>query len=224
MGNATRLHQLQGRLWAKAPVVGHDGAAKVQRGQECVQQATSPGPVGWAPKDGLCSRLCKRVKSKPVLARHKARQVADQRAVCQQRALGVAGGATGVDQDGGLIGTRLHWGELRAELRQCVGKFAVGLLQHGFGVAHTNDGTQLRAMFAGQLQVGQSRQICNGQHGLAVLQAVFQRVGPKQQRQGHGHRTHLQHSHIGHRSLKPLGHDDSHAIAALHALRGQDIG
>ena len=38
-------HQFECRLRAETSVEGHDGAAKVQRGQECVHQPAGPGPV-----------------------------------------------------------------------------------------------------------------------------------------------------------------------------------
>ena len=94
VGDALPLHQLKGHLRAEAAIERHDGAAEIQRGQQGVHQTARPGPVGGRPEHRL--RWCcgiEGVKAKPVLAAHKARQVADQGAVGNQRALGVAGGA-----------------------------------------------------------------------------------------------------------------------------------
>ena len=55
------------------------------------------------------------------------------------------------------------------------------------------------------------------------MQAVFQRFRAKQQREGHGHRAHLQHGDIGHRGLKPLRQHNRHAVTALNAQAYQNM-
>ena len=73
------------------------------------------------------------------------------------------------------------------------------------------------------MHIGRRRAVHNGQHSLAVLQAVFQGFGAQQQRQRHGDCAHLQHGHVSHSSFKALRQHNRHTVAALHAQLAQHM-
>ena len=220
VGHAKALHQLKRRLRAKAAAVGHDWATKVQGGQQRVHQAAGPGPVRRAPEHGGAVSIGAAVKAKPVLAADKAAQVADQRAVWNQRALRVACGAAGVNQHGGLVGQRVH----RRKVGGCAGQRG-GVVQISpvRCRAHAQHLAQLRAVAPHGQQVVDGTLVADRQHRLAVLQPVVQRVRAKQHGQRHGHRPHLQHRHVGHRRLKPLRHHNRHPVAPRHTQPGEHL-
>ena len=144
VGDATVAHQRKGGLGAETPAKSHDLAAKVQRGQQRVHQPAGPGPVRRAPKHRVraCGQVgqtharARRVKAKPVLAAHKASQVADERAVGNERALGVAGGAAGVNQHRRVCGQGVDGFETLRRVRQRFGE--VQLHKAACGVACTS--------------------------------------------------------------------------------------
>ena len=232
VGDGKFLHQRQRRLRAEAARPGHDGAAKVQGGQQRVHQPAGPGPVGRAPEDGVAGGVISRrrhgamkaVKPKPVLAAHKAGQVANERTVGNECPLGVAGGAAGVNQHGGFFGQRGHRGEVRRLLRQRHRVVHVGQAGGGVQRTHAQHTFQQGAVVAHGLQASQRSGIGQRHHGLAVVQAKGQRLGAKQHRQRHGHRAHLHHRHVGHGGLKALRHDDGHPVAPPHAEHREHVG
>ena len=73
-----------------------------------------------------------------------------------------------------------------------------------------------RALATDRDKVGDGAFVADRHHGLAVLQTVFQRLGPEQHRQRHRHRAQLEHRHVGDGRLEALRHDDGHPIAAPH--------
>ena len=66
--------------------------------------------------------------------------------------------------------------------------------------------------------------VADGKHRFAVVQPEFQRFGPKQHRQRHRHRAHLQHRHVGDSRLEALRHHNRHPVTSLHAQCRQRIG
>jgi hypothetical protein len=251
--HAMALQQRKGRLGAEAAVVRHDGPAKVQRGQQRVHQTARPCPVGWRPEHGLAAggqctqaigdgfkRRRKRqlalrtgCKAEQVLAAHKPAEVAHQRTVRNQPALGVACGATGVNQHGWLVGQRVHAGIGVG----CPGQRLGPGQQHGAGAvrpvdlggisqltAHHKDVPQTRALGTHLQQGFQTGLVTNGHVGPAVLQAVSQCLGPEQHGQRHAHRAGLHHPHVGHGGFKPLRQHNGHPVAALHAQATQHVG
>ena len=243
--HAVALQQGERHLGAEAPVVGHDGAAKVQRGQQRVHQPPGPGPVGGRPEHGLAAgrqgHVCRGIgpqsrgerqrtpspqrEAKTVLAAHKTTQVAHQRPVRNEAALGVAGGAAGVNQHGGFVCGGVGAGEVVGRGGQG-GLPAVhrgGARHRRIKVAHHHDVAQRGAVGAHFQQVGQRGGVAQGHGGGAVLQAVGQGLGAKQHGQGHAHPTRLQHTHVSHGGFKPLGHHDGHPVAPRQPPAAQHL-
>ena len=48
--DAVLLHECESQLGAETPIPRHDGAAKVQRGQQGIHQTAGPRPIGGRPK------------------------------------------------------------------------------------------------------------------------------------------------------------------------------
>ena len=153
-----------------------------------------------------------------------------------QPALGVAGGAAGVNQHGRLVGQRVGTGKhgagsgqsgLPPELLESFVSGCLGKISPRIRLAHHQHRPQRGALGTHLVQVGQRRLVANGHHGGAVLQAVGQRLGAKQHGQRHAHRPGHQHAHVGHRRFKPLRQHDGHPVTPLHpqpALSAQHIG
>ena len=74
-------------------------------------------------------RYRSRIKPEPVLATDKARQVADQRAMRQQRPLGRAGGTAGVNQNRRFVGAGCHRRKTAAVRGR--GAFVIDIALHG---------------------------------------------------------------------------------------------
>ncbi len=222
MRDAVPLQQRKGGLGRKTPAPGHDRAAKIQRRQQRIEQAAGPGPIGGAPEHRLRGLAgVQRVEAKPVLAADKAAQVADQRPVRDQRALGVARGAAGVDQQRRVVGAGGHQRKIgvcrllhRGPIDD-VGVASAGQAQH---VA------QRRALGAHTLQHGAGAAVHQRHAGGAVLQPELQRLGAKQLRQRHRHRPQLQHRHVGHGGLETLRQRNRHPLARTHPEQPQAVG
>ncbi len=248
VGDPVFLHQRERGVRAEAAVVGNDGAAEIEAGQERIHQPPGPGPVGWRPEHGGvlgvagAGRLPVRDRprpnpppregglrgqfgigreAEPVLAAHEARQIAEQGAVRDQRALRRTGGAAGVDQHGALVGLGARGGEGGRLLRQFHAPVQVGLQRGG---PDTDQGAQGRTGRAHRQQVGDGTFVAHRQHRAAVLQPVLQRLGAEQHRQRHGHRAQLEDRHVGDGGLEALRHHQRHPVAPLHAQRGQHVG
>ena len=88
-------------------------------------------------------------------------------------------------------------------------------------VVHVQQGLQRGAVGLQGLHRGGRNVVHHGQHGLRILQAKQQSLGAKELRQGHDHRAHLPQRHEGHRGFETLGQHHGHAVATLHAQRGQ---
>ena len=206
------LHQFEGHLGTKTFGAGHDGPAKVQRGQQRVHQAACPGPIGRRPKHRLAVAVVHAIEAKPILAAHKAGQIADQRAVRDQRALGRAGCAAGVNEHRRVVGARSS----RTQATELAGQ-RLRPIDIAASAIDADQAAQRRATAAQALQGRHGLRIGDCRHRLAVLQAVDQCLRAKQHRQRHGHRPHLQQRHVGHRGFKALRQHDGHAVATPHA-------
>ncbi len=215
------LHQLEGELGRESSLIADDAAAEVQRGQQRVHQAAGPGPVGRRPEHrvGRTAGLA-RVKAEPVLAADKAGEVADQRPVRDERTLGVASGAAGVDQHGRVVGAgahRLeplgHGTDRRVQVHICFGS----------RLPHPDHGAQTRAFGAGLRQRCPGRFVHDGDCSLAVLDAEREGVRAEQHGQRHGHSPHLQHRDVSHGGFKSLRQHDGHPVARLDTLGGQQM-
>ena len=143
-------------------------------------------------------------------------QVAEQHPLRHERPLGRAGGAAGVDEQRRLRGERIDDGE-------AIG----GRLQQGFpwlhpGLARAGDADHVREQrqaIADSRELGQRGRIDQRGHRFAVLQPVFERVRPEQDRQRHRHRPHLVAGDVGDDGLGSLRQDDADAIAAQDVRR-----
>ena len=199
------LHQLKGGLGRKPPLVGHDAAAEIERGQQGVHQAAGPGPVGRAPEHLVV------VGAKPVLAADEAGQVADQRAVRNQGAFGRPGGATGVDQHGRVLGQGVARREtlLSASQHRRPVQIALPLRR-----AHSHHRAQAGAIRAHSQEIADGALVHQRRHRTTVLQAVDQGIGAEQHGQRHRHRAHLVQRHVGNGRLGALRHHHRHAVAS----------
>ncbi len=215
------LHEFKGRLRCKTAIPRHNRPPEVQRGEQGIHQATGPGPVSRAPEHrvgGLAG--IGRVKAEPVLAADKSGQVADERSVRDQRALGVACGAAGIDEHRRVIGP----GGLgiKAFSQATLGSGPIDHVRIK-GPGHPDHVPQGRALRPNRLNRRASGIVHQGQHGRAVLQAELERFRAKQLRQRHGHGPHLQHRHVGHRRFKTLRQNNGDAIPVPHAQQSQGI-
>ena len=136
-----------------------------------------------------------------------------------ERPFGVAGGAAGVNQHSGVVGRGVHQLELGRTGLQRLSPIEGAVL----GSLHGQDLAQRRALAAHLAQGRHRAGVTDGHHGLAVLQTKGQRLGAEELRQRHAHRAHLQDRHVGHGGLEALGHDDGHAVTALHAQPLQGV-
>jgi hypothetical protein len=82
---------------------------------------------------------------------------------------------------------------------------------------------QRRAFHAHRIQVRHARLIGDGDHRLAVLQAVFERFRPEQDRHRHRDRADLEARHVRDRGFRALRQNDRDLFAAPYAKRAQDV-
>ena len=214
------LQNIKGQLRRETAIACNDFPPEIQAGQQRVHQAARPSPVCGAPEYRFGGSIGLAVKAKPVLARHKTRQIPQQGAVRNQGAFGRARGAAGVDQNGCIVCTGLHQRKL------------CWLLAHFCGVVHirlrgcradAHDLAQTRALRANGLHGLNGAFIHEGYHRARVIETVLQSLWAKQHRQRHRHRPHLHHRHVGHRRLQPLRQHNRHAVAAPHAQTLQQL-
>ncbi len=207
VGDGVALHQLERAFGMKAPVVRDDRLAEVQRGQQRVHQAAGPRPVGGAPED--IARL-----REPVLAGDEAGQVADQRALRDQRTLRCPGGAAGVDQYRRIVGPG---GDDRCGHRWCEQRVCPVDVALPHRVADSDDVFERRARGAHVAQGVDRGFVCDGDARCAVLQAKRHRIGAEKDRQRHRDRAQALAGDVRHRGLEALRHHDRDAVAVLHA-------
>ena len=131
-----------------------------------------------------------------------------------QCALGVAGGATGVDQHRWVVGPRFDRFERRALMDLGRGPFRIHL-QHVL---------QTRAQGLRRLNNSQSRGMAQRHFRITVLEAKNQRFGAKEHGQGHGHCAHLQDCDIGHCRLKTLRHHNRDPVPLSDPFCLQHMG
>ena len=158
---------------------------------------------------------------KPVLAADEAAEVAHQRAVRNERALGRPRRAAGVNQHGRVVGLRGKCVENAAFARQQGIPVGVAL---PLRVAHRHHLAKAGASGPRCQQVGHRRLVGKRHHRLAMVDAVLQRLGAEQHGQRHGHGTELIHRDMCHRCFEALRHQQGDAVAALHAQLHQGVG
>ncbi len=134
-----------------------------------------------------------------------------------QRTLGRACGAAGVDQHRGFFGLGDGCGE-GAVIRQI--HVEIALPPRATGRQHP---PQHGALAAHGLDAGDAAFITDGNHRPAVMQTELKRLGSEQHGQWHGHRADLQHGHIGNGGFKTLRHDDGDPVAAPHTQALQRV-
>ena len=187
--------------------------AEIEGGQQRVHHAAGPGPVRRRPEDvgGL---------GEPVLRGDEAGQVADQRAVRQQGALGRAGGAGGIEQDGRVR----RAGRNGLEFGRLAGQQAAPRQHPLVGEADADDLLQGGTVVADGQQVGAGGVVDDGDTGLGVAQPGLQGLGAEQRRQGQHHRADAVDRHVGHDGFGPLPQYNTDPVAAIHAHLDQAIG
>ncbi len=179
----------------------------MQARQQHVEQAAGPGPIGRRPVAVATLR-------KRIMRQLGAGQMAEQHAVCMQRAFRLAGGARGVDHHRRIVRRCIDRREVGRRLCQEIGKAAVD-------GDHAGDVRHLCAdliEFCEALRVGQQRL------GAGILQAILQRVRPEQNRDRQRHRAELVDGDVRGGHFRRLRHEDRDAVAAFDALRAQHIG
>jgi len=140
-----------------------------------------------------------------------------------QRALGLAGGARGVDHHRRVVGRRRDRRKIRRRARQ-------RLVKALRAVASTIDGQNqpqvqrvaLSTPYLGEL--GEARRVGDDDLGSGVLQAVSDRIGAEQHGERQRNRAELVDRNVDRRDLGPLRQQDRDAIAALHTVRRERIG
>ena len=213
VGDLVALHQLEGALGRKPAARPDDGMAEVQRRQQGVHQPARPGPVGRRPEDVAAAW-------KPILRGHEAGQVADQHAVRQQGALGRAGGARRIEQDGRVLGARLD----RLEGGGLAGQQGAPRQHPLVGEAYPDDLPQRRAAIQRGQDIAAGAFVDHGHARLGVTQALLERVGTEQggKRQDDG--ADAVDGHVGDHGFRPLAQHDGHAVAAAHPHADQPVG
>ena len=183
-------------------------------GQKHVHQPGDPGPVRRAPE--AVTRL-----RQEVVRELDARQMAQQRAVGVQRALGRARGPGGVDEQRGVVGARRRGHEPLIAARQQVVE-AVGPAVPAGGGHHNVP--QRRQAFQYRLDPGQCVVVHDHETGAAVTQPVFEGVWTEQAGHRNGYGAQLVRREVGHGSFGPLRQDDSDPVASSYAEPRQGVG
>ena len=159
---------------------------------------------------------------KPVLAAHEPGEVADQRAMRDQRALGRAGGAAGVDQHRGVVGRGVHAVARAAPARAAPSSQSTSPCPRAPPTATSCAAPGNRARAARTLATRSRRRSA---HTAPLSRSRYcKRVDAEQHRQRHGHGAEPVHRHVRDRGLDALRQHDRHAVAALHAQAAQQIG
>jgi hypothetical protein len=157
---------------------------------------------------------------KPVLAADEAAEVADQRAVRDQRPLGRAGGAAGVDQHRGVVGA-VATAAKRADSRASAVRSNPG--RRAFGRADRDHRAQGRTRWRAR-PAARRRPLVDDRHlGFAVVQPVLQRLAAEEHRQRHRDRAQAVDRDVRDGRLEALRHHDGHAVAACHAEPRQRV-
>ena len=151
------------------------------------------------------------IKPKPVLACNKAAEIADQTTVRDQRAFGISGRSTGVNQHGCIVSPRCHSGVCGT----------CALPQLGGGRKYC---AQQGCLRLDQFHVVERVRIAQRQDGFTIVQAKSQCIRPEQHGQRHGHRAHLQDRDIRDRRRKTLRHDDCNPVTLDNAVAAQNMG
>ena len=146
--------------------------------------------------------------------------MADQNAMRVQRALGLAGGAGGVDHHRRIVGGGIDRREFRRRPRQQIGK-AAGAIAFAVDRQHASE---FRRLAANPVELGEALRVGEQRLGAGILQAVEQRIGPEQHRDRQRDRAELVDRDMGGGDFRRLRQHDGDAVAALNAMRAQHIG
>ncbi len=183
--------------------------------EQRVEQAGDPRPFGRRPHHLVALRPV----AEPLLDR---RDRAQQHAMGMQRALGLAGRARGVDQQGRILGQGVDRGE-------AVGRRAQQAVpvEEGAAVGATadrDDGLEMRQAIAHGQHLGQLAHVGDHGRGLGVGQAIFQRLLAEQREQRQHHGAHAIGRDVADRELGALAQEHADAVALADALGGQRVG
>ena len=227
VAHALVAHQVERGLRGElAEPAGHNRDAVIEARQQHIQQPADPGPVRRGPQP--VARL-----GQQVVADLDPRQMAQQDAMRMQRALGVAGGPRGIDQDRRIV---------RPGRR---GRIAVGLVGQGrvqigdLDAGEPRLGARGQVLAQDQAQVGQvggdpgqnlqAGRAGDDRGGCGIAQPVAQRLGAEQHEQGQRHAPHPRHGDMGHGGVQRLRHQHGNPVARRarpvqrDAAPGQDM-
>ena len=214
IAHAGLCHQREGffRVELLALVRHHRHAVKEAR-QHHVEQAAGPGPVGRRPE---AVAFLRERKVRQLDAGH----VAEQHAMAVQRALGIAGGARGVDHHRRIVGAGIDRRELRRRARQRFGEIE-SALTHAVDRQHAG---KLGHLGAHLVELGEPGCISQHRPGAGILQAIGERIRTEQDGDGQRHRAELVDRDVRDGDFRRLRHEDGDAVAARDAVGGQHIG
>jgi len=150
-----------------------------------------------------------------------SRQVADEALLWHQRTLRGAGRSARVDEKRGIRRARGDRIEIARRLAE------QGVPVDGPRLAracHADHAVELRQALADRGEVGERRGVHDRGLAFRILQPVFERFGPEEKRQRHGHRAHLIAGDVRHRSFRSLRQHDRNLVAARDTVRTERIG
>ena len=201
-------HQREGALRIElVELVGHHRHAVVQARQQRVEQAAGPGPIGRRPVAVARLREWK-------MRQLDAGKMTEQNAMGVQRALGLAGGAGGVDHHRRIVGGGIDRREIRRGARQQIRK----------AVVDRNDAGELRHLSANAVELGEALRVGDERLGAGILQAIAQRIRAEQHRDRQRDRAELVDRDMGGGDFRRLRQHDGDAVAARNAVRAQHVG
>src|SRR5882672_9855459 len=203
-------HRL-GRVELPRPVRDHADAV-MPGGHEDVEESADPRPVRRGPEavPGL---------RKAVVRILDAGEMSEQRPVRMKRALGLAGGAAGVDDERRIVGQRV----LGLEAVGCLRQQRVQIERSLRETIHAEDGLQLRESLAQARQLGELVAIGDDGARPAVLQAELEGLLAEEREEGHRDQPGLPGGHVGDGRLVPLRKQDGDPVALLQAPSDQHI-
>jgi hypothetical protein len=209
--HAVALEDLERELGSEAPLQRDDLAPEVERRQQRIHQAAGPRPVGGRPEHGVVLR-------EPVLAADEPGQVADQRAVRDQRSLRRSGRSARVDEHRGIVGARRLGSERRPLAADEIAPIDIALPRGG---ADRDDRRKARTQLPRRAHVRDAALVDDRERRLAVADAVLERVGAEQHRERHRDRAEAIERDVRDRGLEALRQHERDAVAAGDAEHAQ---
>ena len=183
--------------------------------EERVVEAGDPRPFGRRPHHLVAARPV----AQPLLDR---RHRAQHHAMGMQRALGLAGGARGVDQQRRILGRRVDGGEIvRGSGQQAVPVEKGAAVRAG---ADHDDRLEVRQAIAHRQHLGELAHVGDQRRRLGIGQPIFQRLLAEQREQRQHDGAHAVARKMAERELGALAQEHAHPVALADAARDERIG